>query len=462
MIRDQKVAYYEANKRIWAPETVDVVKKLKAENRRIAIVEAGCGDAVSGKFLATPGVSEVLDNVIIPYSRSAQSHMSLDMWGGGKIDDGTRAVSFDNLKRLAMIGFQHSLTIDSVYAATFQITGTQVHGWIGGFTATGSIAAHVTLPINPDPDNRADILELISRVGMRFIDDPEDCPYIDDYRVLVGNTHDASCDEEKSKNMLVSICLESELPETVLLFRKDGTVGRPIELDREAGEAGVTLYRGSFNPLSAAHIKIAVQTNSTLVIGAGTYDKGNNDSYEIMYRVRLCNSAGFDVLVCKGALFFDLAMHLRKDLRFNSPINFVVGSDTMRRIMESYDVKVDHTTPYNNIVDDLSAKALAALSPFMAIDVEFLVVNRKNRNGVAYEYFVPLAVDDQTQASNVTYIEVDTDMPSSTELRLERKRDDCAFAVNAFDAWHASGMSKSFKDFVSEFHDGAGAKRYQQ
>jgi hypothetical protein len=156
-----------------------------------------------------------------------------------------------------------------------------------------------------------------------------------------------------------------------------------------------------------------------------------------------------------------LAMHLRKS-GFNSKIEFIVGSDTMRRIMEAYGVTIDPSVPYNEATYDLSDKSIAALKPFMGIDVEFKVVSRKNRDGKSYEYFVPMTKDAQLQLSNVNYIEIDTDFPSSTELRKDRKDDDCAFAINAYNAYYQSGMMKSFKEFVSDFHDSEGAKRYHR
>jgi Competence-damaged protein len=426
-----------------------LIKELETEGRKLTIVEVGCGDALSGALLRTPGASRILESVIIPYSKEMQDFMCTDVWGEeDKIIPGTRAVSLENLKRLAMIGFKNSPNQDiSVYAATFQITGV-VHGWIGGFTDTGMIAVHVTIPIEGHDSVRDAIIEEIKNVAIQFTIDPHRTPYVDNYVNMSKpkESRGPAKHEEGEREEFLNTWMNSPHVIETILFKKDHTVGRTIELDRAAGSgSSVVLYRGSFNPLSAAHVKIATQTGAVLVIGANTFDKGSNDVHEIIHRVKTCNDAGFDVLVCKHALFMDLALNLRR--QFTSPIEFVVGSDTMRRIMESYGVS-----------DGMADKAAETLYEFSDLDVKFTVVQRKNRDGRSYEYRVPLLSSEENM---LKYLEIDTDYPSSTELRAVRKNEDCNFAVNAYDAYVTSGTDKSFKEFVDDFHSHTDSRRYE-
>lgn len=423
----------------------DVFAQIKEKKLKLLTIECGCGSALSSRILMVPGASKVLEASYVPYSLDSQDAIfGKTMYGLGTVNNQrseltykVRAVSLDNLRRLAHGALMKHATLKQsndklVYVATFSITGTVPHGWIGVFSEITGIAWHVTLPHEAVDYNRSKILGDVAQCGMAAIlkglnPNLPSPPYADDVVYLQpARCHDEVMLYRERIISLVHGLHKYKGIDRILCFNGDETVGRVIDVARGCGDGALHIYKGSFNPLSAAHMAISIRTNAVLMMNTETFDKGVIDASVIADRVLAANRLGFTVLVSKKGLFSETAWQLRKHEGIKTDVKFVVGSDTFERLLSS-----------SNVVDQPTAIGL--LKVFKALDVGFLCIRRVDRGGRTYgcSYIDLSNLPEPALDAGLSVANFFSDFPSSTELRQREKErlvsfsEDLAIALNS-------------------------------
>jgi hypothetical protein len=67
------------------------------------------------------------------------------------------------------------------------------------------------------------------------------------------------------------------------------------------------------------------------MISVDTFDKGSQEMESVMWRINLVNKLGYTAIVTLDGYFATNAMFFRR--KFGKPINFLVGSDTINRVV---------------------------------------------------------------------------------------------------------------------------------
>lgn len=308
------------------------IKELHESQNLGILVETGCGLAVSNALLEVSGASKTVYFAECPYSKEYQK------WKYGEFEG--RAVSWQNIKHI--LNYNAALEkpdgVNFVYVSSFQVgehNDISTHGWIGISMKSGGrryfhISIHEPLSRKQYIDKISkigiDILHyyLISDVGSDFI--PSNCCI------------DIALDEKGNQIDLEAmfVALRREEDDNFLCI-KDGMLVRMEDLFRD--QKSIALFKGSFNPIHAAHIHTATMAKEqyeiepVFVISSSVYQKGWIQPDDLKNRVSILNDLGYSVIITKDGFFNKNTSYLRR--KFKQPIIYVVGSDTLNRILES-------------------------------------------------------------------------------------------------------------------------------
>ncbi len=300
----------------------DKIKKLHESDTLGIFVEMGCGTAVTSALYSVPGASATVFFAESPYSKVKQEELF------GPVD---RAVSIQRVESVLdtywtkYVRMKAMSKINTVYAATFQIDdgdgSKATHGWIGICNHTGSKFYHVTIPTILERD---EMFKLIAEQGIALLSG-EIPQHVD-----IVTTHDG---QELSDNAKI---IENFSDSNVVCF-SGGQMTRPEDVLR--GHNRLLLYKGSFNPMHVGHMEIindvAAQYGAKVILGLSAHPYGKEDlsGTDIAARAIMLNGLGFDVAVFRSGYFNDNQKVLRRVTK--SRIVYVVGSDTMDRILKS-------------------------------------------------------------------------------------------------------------------------------
>lgn len=318
------------------------IKHIHESNAFGIFVETGCGLPVSNALLSVSGASATVYLAECPYSKEYQASKY-----GEKIIDGkpARAVSLENIKHIINFYkvFEKPANVNLIYVSSFQVGNNNdisTHGWIGVSykTAGGHINKYYHISIH-DSLTRAQYISKIEQIGVDILTSvidgtgvPSNC-CIDD-----GYGQDGMLASPILPELLTS--LQNETDDNFICI-KDGKAVRLEDLFRD--QANILLYKGSFNPIHAAHVHNAQLARDeygidpVFVISSSVYQKGWIEPSEILHRAEILNDLGYSVIVTKDGFFNKNTQYLRK--KFKQPIIYVVGSDTLNRILDSsYDI----------------------------------------------------------------------------------------------------------------------------
>jgi len=302
------------------------------------LIETGCGVAVSNALFEVSGASNTIFFSESPYSKIYQDKK----YSAGR-ENTTRAVSKENidrfisyhemeLKKAAENLNKDAEKINFIYAASFQIgehNDKSTHGWIGIWNKLNDKTKYYHVSIH-DSLSRKQYLDKIAQIGVDLIyfrntTLPSNC-CID--IVLDENGNDVTSD------LLESIRNEDD---DNFICIKEGKLIRMEDLFRD--QETILLYKGSFNPVHAAHLhnaevaKAKYGIDPVFVISSSVYQKGWIEPIELKHRVEILNDLGYAVIITKDGYFNKNTEYIRK--KFKQPIVYIVGSDTLNRILES-------------------------------------------------------------------------------------------------------------------------------
>ncbi len=377
-------------------ENINKIKDIHASDAYGILIETGCGLAVSNALLEVSGASNTIYLAECPYSKEYQTFK----YG----ETNARAVSMENIKHI--MNYYKALdkpdNVNFIYAASFQLgehNDKSTHGWIG-LSLKGDDRRYFHISIH-ESLTRKQYIDKISKIGIDILNF-----YI--HKSTGTNFIPSNCcidialngkgEQVNLTDMFVSLRYEDD--ENFLCF-KEGKLVRMEDLFRD--QKNIALFKGSFNPIHAAHIHTAQLAKDeygiepVFVISSSVYQKGWIESEDLKQRVETLNDLGYSVIITKDGYFNKNTAYIRQ--KFKQPLIYVVGSDTLNRILESsYNIlnpidskeynrylnQLVSMKPDNELITDKELDEIEemALSHYMRKfkedfqDVRFFVVNR--------------------------------------------------------------------------------------
>lgn len=324
------------------------IQELHESNAFGIIIETGCGVPVANALFEVSGASKTVFFTESPYSKIVQDKI----YG----ESHARAVSKENIDRfishheldLKKAESKNNLNADGkkvnyIYASSFQLgeNNASTHGWIGIWTKNlGCRYYHISIHC---PLSRKEYIAEIARIGVDLlyhctITEP-DVSLTVPSNCYIDIALDSNGNEVDWNMMFVSLRGESNplVGSDNFISIKGGKLVRLEDLFRD--KETILLYKGSFNPVHAAHIhnsEVAKQkygTDVVFVISSSVYQKGWIQADDLKHRVAILNELGYSVIITKDGFFNHNTEYFR--YKFKQPIVYVVGSDTMNRILES-------------------------------------------------------------------------------------------------------------------------------
>ncbi len=401
------------------------IQKIHESELYGCFIETGCGMPVASKLFAFEGAHNTVYMAESPYSVEYQK----EQYGDSK----SRSVSYETVKNIvdhwktecSFVLYKENIVpklqaggraINLIYATSFQIGEDKVsHGWIGVAYKEKTFYYHITL----DPKPRTELINEIGKIGIRILESilknnflPSNCK-IDIARDSKGNDIPLSS---------VFDMMQKDEYETFLTIQ-NGRMSRLEDVFR--GEDSILLYKGSFNPVHNFHQTIAAlaeeqyQSKVVFMINMNTYQKGVVPSIELENRIKNITELGYSVIISKDGFFNKNMEYIRS--RFpTKKVVFVLGSDTLMRILESSYQFISGNTIVPKFKKDFA-------------NAKFFSIER-----IGSDLSHPLPVED-----HIDRIAVDPSPISSTQIRKlkeEKKYDDIKELM----------PEKIFKNYISQ------------
>lgn len=259
------------------------------------------------------------------------------------------------------------------------------HGWFCIMIGNIERYYHYTLPNIA----RSKQIELIGQIGVDLLTSV----LIDDYESVNGFIDDYYEGHKENKNEHIETLLKFNNSDTfastnynqdnVIVFRHDNEDRRFNNIFRN-NDKPIILYKGSFNPITTAHIKI----------GEYLRDKYNADLYYVISlnhrlgktldyknlskRIKLINDLGFDVIVNTKPYFLDMYKNCETQFNYNNhKIYLPMGDDI-------YDIfRKDNVNHYLSFPSVQKKMGEANIDPYLERfypNAIFNIFNRNKRN----------------------------------------------------------------------------------
>lgn len=287
-------------------------------------VEMGCGVTVANALMNVAGATKTVYMTESPYAREYQEKQYAK-------PQQYRAVSLDTVRHIIgklyySTGF-HTNTVNTTYVASFQLGGNDgsTHGWIAYRHYDETRFYHVSIH---DKLSRKDSLKKIAYCGLSIIRSKNNYVPSDACIDIVDGFSDNISTVIES--------LKSAQHENFLCIR-DGKLHRMEDFFRD--QEHILLFKGSFNPIHYGHLEIVDAMRKKygdkpkLMISTEIFGKGTVPTPELVSRINQLNTLGYDVVVSKSGFFNENINYIKK--KFNQPIVFGIGTDTLIRIFES-------------------------------------------------------------------------------------------------------------------------------
>lgn len=290
-------------------------------------IEMGLGNPVSTKLCEVPGASNTIFCAENPYN----ADYSKKLFGiEGRIVSLEAVCKIMNSDHVTNLWFKAS-KINTVFVSSFQIgnrNDKSTHGYVGIKYKDEVKYYHISIHISL---NRGNYIHYIADTCLDLLDiSRKDAEYFD-----IDGAWDSNL------NPLLSDTLEfigKDKGET-FTYIQDGKILRLEDLLRSSND-GLIVYKGSFNPITNAHLKLMSESSkqfpnykTCFSISLNTFGKGVSDYKNIIERIRIINKLGYGVLIYNGPKFDEI--HLDLMLKYNKEIVYVMGSDTLARYLHS-------------------------------------------------------------------------------------------------------------------------------
>lgn len=300
----------------------EIINNINNSDMFIRILECGAGMPVSNKIFQYANASKTVYSAESYYSRTAHDYIF------GQINE--RAVSVERLKHI--MKQTESKDYNTLFCSTFQVCEEltlSTHGWVGIKYKDLIRYYHISIHKN---FTRKKYIKLIGNSGIKLLYD------------ILNNT--------VSEDTFVDIVLDENLKplyketlEYVTNHKKyeQMTVIYPNKIDRldsiTRDTDNLSIYKGSFNPITNAHIEILnlSDKDAYFCISSDTIDKGKIDIESLMNRIQMIQATNNRVIVCNKGLFETNLKFIR--LKYKNKITFLLGTDTLTRLLKNYSKK---------------------------------------------------------------------------------------------------------------------------
>ncbi len=373
----------------------DTIHSLNESSIFARIIETGAGVPIASKIFDYPGASKTIYSSESYYSQDAFDYK----FGGCE----KRSVSPERLKTINDHPSVKQDFVEELYnvliSTSFQVGDKKnhmaTHGWISVNVKNESIRYyHVSIH---EAKNRKKYIREIGRIGI--------------FLLLSKNEHIPleSCVDivlDENLNPLYETTLEyvknTTIRESAVVFTTDGKIDRvdPYLRDIET----LIVYKGSFNPPTLSHKEIIEKSEylyggsstSLFCLNFDTYQKGIQSVDSLLFRIKLINKMGWNVLITTKPYFKDTYDMLR--LKYHKKIVFPQGVDTINRMETYYLDTFKKSFNKKSINKDFES-------------AEFLVFNRDS------ETLLPKIKENLLDTGIIKLLETDNPNISSTKVR---------------------------------------------
>ncbi len=288
-------------------------------------IEMGLGNPVSSKLCEIPGASQTVFCAENPYN----DNYSRKQFGINERIVSLEAVqSIMNSSRVYYLMKEDS-RINTVFVSSFQIGDINdkksTHGYIGLRYKDEIRYYHVSIHF---PSGRQEYIQSIT----------ETCLNLLEMKKTKGNSYYIDAVWDSKMNPLYHDTFDYlNKGSRGFTYIQNGNLLRLEDLLRSAKE-GLIIYKGSFNPITNAHLKLMNEAHvqfpnykTVFSISLDTFDKGIPKWDNLQERIRLINKLGHSVLLYQNGLFD--SMHYDLMHKYDKEIVYVMGADTANRYL---------------------------------------------------------------------------------------------------------------------------------
>lgn len=312
-------------------------------------IELGLGNPVSNELCGVSGASKTIFYSENPYNDKISKYIY-------EIPENKRLVSVEAISRIinsekiknliqySEANAEANMEINTIYVSSFQIgeyDDKVTHGYIGLKYFDETFYYHITVR---DSLSRLEYIKKIKDLSIQMLIDLSNRTPITQN---IGNDCSIHIDGiwnyDLSSNVIETLnannrSILNEIGSNIF-YIKNNNLLRLEDLTRSA-KKGLIIYKGSFNPISHAHLAMIEQAKEKFPdyeicfsISLSTFGKTHNSSENIAKRIELINDLGYGVLICHTPYFDNLHISL-KNAKYNNNIVYVMGMDTATRLDE--------------------------------------------------------------------------------------------------------------------------------
>lgn len=301
------------------------IQKIHASDMFGIFIEMGLGNPVSSKLCEVPGASNTVFCAENPYN----GDYSRKLFGiEGRIVSLEAVRKIINSDRVNALVLKDS-RINTLFVSSFQIgdnNDNSTHGYIGLKYKDKVEYYHISIHCSM---NRTNYINCIQETCLNLLE------------VFGRGVNNSDIDGlwDSNLNPLMEDTFEyiSRDKGDVFTYIQDGKILRLEDLLRSAKD-GLIVYKGSFNPITNAHLKLMSESSkkfpdykTVFSISLNTFGKLISDWSDVVERIRLINKLGYGVLICRDPMFDFI--HEGLLLKYDKEIVYTMGEDTASRYL---------------------------------------------------------------------------------------------------------------------------------
>lgn len=323
------------------------------KNGKFTVIELGSAAILSNEILSTLGASAFVEECFQFYSKESQERFL-----GEEFE---RSVSESHIKKL--LGKIHGNGIVTSCQISGEFDEILTHGWIGIKVSDEIITYHFSIPFKPTSveNLRAFYLEKILEIQLGIL-------FYSLVKKEITYFKDCAIDYCSNDETIFKILGEESFVENFYGISGKGEFLRFEDLAR--GSKGIILMRGSFNPIHKKHLEILEASKNkfpdykvAFLISLNNFDKPKVSASECRERIKYIKENSNYPIFFTSSPFFKTTIHAIKK-RWNMPLIFPVGSDTINRI-------VKFESGYNPFPNNVKFLAFKRISGTITLSKDF-------------------------------------------------------------------------------------------
>jgi len=337
----------------------DKIDIIKENNSFGILIEVGAGCPIYNELTTRPNTA----SKIVLYAESPNNWQ----YNNKKYNtEGFRAVSYQTVSNMIYVTNNNRHNANFILASSIQVANdkkTQTHGWIGLMNQTDTKYYHFS--INQFM-SRKQYNKIIAQIGLDILASHNDVSKLDNGYI------DQIIDKDEKQNIKASLTciINSKLNlknyhNTSIIF-KDGCMFRLNDYLRD--NKSLNILKGSFNPVHQHHLDLADKFDNVLfsisIANRDINKKINVDN--LVKRIETLNKLGYVVMIDCMVYYSELVSSFRNNSDFNHKINFILGSDIMKRFLDdsginctnqNFNINTKFNIKYKNVTFNYSERS---------------------------------------------------------------------------------------------------------